>query len=116
SGALEKVEEDGGEDQGTPQAADRKATANLAQLRLHACGGIEAKRRPARQNDGINVLNRSIRLEQVGFAGTSRAAPYVNRPDGGLRKNERTHPGGSARVVRLSDPNRPHLRAENPRS
>jgi hypothetical protein len=102
---IEEVEEDRGADQGNPHVADRKATANLAQLCLHACRGIQAERRPARQNDGINVLDRSMRLKQVGFASTWRAASHVNRRNGGLRKNDRSHPGGGARVVGLPDQN-----------
>ena len=84
-------------------AARQKTTPNPHKISHDASGRVETEGRTSRQNEGVNLFDRHLGLEQRRVAHRRRAPGYRNRRCGGLIEDDGRDAGSGAIVVRRSD-------------
>ena len=72
--AVHQVKQDCSRDNRHPVGAHLKTTALRAQPVNHARRRIKAERRTTRQHQRVDLFDRFVRCQQIGFAGSRRAA------------------------------------------
>ena len=101
--ATQEIEQDRAGHDRHPRGADRKAAALLGEQGLHAGGRVEAEGRSARERDGVDMLDRHRRIEQVDLARARAAAAQIHRRDGGRIEHDCGHAGAELAVLGMAD-------------
>ena len=84
--AGQEIEQDGARHDRHARLAHGKAAADLAQVSLHAGGGVQSEGRAARQHDGVDAFHGLRRVEQGGLARAGSAAAHVDARHHRLRR------------------------------
>ncbi len=110
--AIHQVEEDGGRDDGHAIGTDGKASARLAQARLHAGGRIEPEGRAAGEHDGIDRLHGVVRGEKVRLARARRAAEHLNGRHRRFLAEDHRDAGAQGMILGIADAKAGDIRDE----
>ena len=101
--AVQQVEHDRARHDRHADIADRKAAALLAQPSLRAGHRVEPEGGAAREHDGIDALDRFLRLQQIDVARARRAATDIGGGHRGFVEQNRSDAGGERDVVGIAD-------------
>ena len=74
-----------------------ESDAALLEVAHHAARRVEAERAPARQHDGVDLLDRVDRVQQIGLASARRRAPHVDAANGAALGQHDRAAGGPPR-------------------
>src|SRR5262249_55399908 len=101
--AVQEIEADGAWNDRNDGVANPETAPLFDEPGLHAAGGIEPKRRAARERNAVDGLDRAFGSEQGLLARAGTAAAYVHRGNCRLVEDDGRDAGGEGRIVGVTD-------------